>query len=178
MPLSTTVTPPNATLNNPSCRTPIPDFMKPIRRIQSLTIRHSRLPTRISSLLQTERPTMSGTVYNYRHKARRYFAPITGQTNEAQCSTPESSIRHLTVGHTTHPERTVQSPPAPRPLLLSFQPVISGLTYSRIPTNDFVLVPTQMAGADVMTVCIVRQLHSEMSSHDTRLGQNVHNRAR
>jgi hypothetical protein len=42
MPLSTTVTPPTATLDNPSCKTPIPDFMKPIRRLESLKISHRR----------------------------------------------------------------------------------------------------------------------------------------
>lgn len=131
-PLSTTVTPPTATLDNPSCKTPILDFMKPIRRIQLLKIRHRRTdvsPHAAPLYFKTERPTMSGTVYNYRQTQSAPLLCANYRPNQKpQCSIhwtiPDSSIRHLTAGHKKHSERTVQQPAAPRPLLLSFQPVI------------------------------------------------------
>ena len=126
--LSTTVTPPTATLDNHSCKTPIPDYMKPIRRIQSLEIRHRR--TDVVSphaaplyFKPNGQHCQAHCTITDRHKVHRYIAPITGQTNN-HWTVPDSSIRHVTAGHEKHSERTVQSPPAPRTLLLLLQPVI------------------------------------------------------
>jgi len=156
--------------------------VKPTWRIQSLKIRHRRtdVVSPHAALLYFKpngQQCPAQCTITDRHKVRRYFAPITGQTN-IHWTIPDSSIRRLTARHTKHSERAVQQPTAPRPLLLSFQPVTCRpILFSD--TNKWLRVCSDADGLSWCNDSLHRVTNAQwIPSLDNKLRQNVHNTAR